>query len=83
MNMLRTTITLREDVYDELRKLAMANRMSMSDVVNAKLSNMNFGLGEEEIERKVKSNRAVFEALAKKGKPGVDVISAVREMRDK
>lgn len=82
MNMLRTTITLREDVYDELRKLAAAKRMSMSDIVNARLSNTNYGLSQEEVQKKIERAEKMLDSLASKGKPGVDVVKAVREMRD-
>lgn len=82
MNMIRTTVSLREDVYDDLRRLAVAKRMSLSGVVNAKLAGGSFSLNEREIRQKIKESREFFGRLAKKGKPGIDVTKAIREMRD-
>mgnify|MGYP001568369677 CR=1 FL=1 len=82
MNMIRTTVSLREDVYDNLRRLAAAKRMSLSGVVNAKLAGGSFPLNESEVRQKIKESREFFKRLAKSGKPGIDVTKAVREMRD-
>ena len=80
--MIRTTVSLREDVYDNLRRLAAAKRMSFSGVVNVKLAGESFSLSENEVKQKIKVSREFFKKLALKGKPGVDTTRAVREMRD-
>jgi len=80
--MIRTTVSLREDVYDNLRRLAAAKRMSFSGVVNVKLAGGSFSLSENEVKQKIKESREFFRKLAKSGKPGVDPVRAVREMRD-
>ena len=76
MNMIRTTISLREDVYENLRRLALAKRMSMSEVVNTKLS--GGGLSPEEVEKKVEADMKVFRRLARVGVKTSDVVAAVR-----
>jgi predicted CopG family antitoxin len=81
MNMIRTTISLREDVYENIRRLALAKRVSMSEVVNAKLS--GGGLSVEEIEKKVDADMEVFKRLARVGVKTSEVVAAVREFRDK
>lgn len=80
MNMIRTTVAIREDIYDSLKRLAVARRMSFNEVVNAKLAGT--GLTEEEAVKKAEDSRKVFERLAKLGKPEVDVVTAIRELRD-
>lgn len=81
MNMIRTTISLREDVYDDLRRLAAAKRMSFSGVVNAKLTGGTFFMNEDEVKQKIKESREFFRKLAK-STPKIDPVKAVREMRD-
>lgn len=49
MNMIRTTVSLREDVYDNLRRLVVAKRMSLSGIVNVKLAGGFFSLPENEV----------------------------------
>lgn len=82
MNMIRTTISLREDIYDDLRRLAAARRMSFSGVVNAKLTGGTSLMSDDEVRQKIKESREFFRKLAKSGKPNVDPVKAVREMRD-
>ena len=80
--MIRTTISLREDIYDNLRRLAAVKRMSFSGVVNAKLAGGPLALSENEVSQKIKESREFFRKLALRGKPEVDTTRAVREMRD-
>lgn len=82
MNMIRTTVSLREDVYDNLRRLAANKRMSLSGVMNIKLSGESFAMNEAEVAAKIKESRAFFRKLAKSGKSKVDTTQAIREMRD-
>lgn len=82
MNTVRTTITLREDVYDNLRRLAAVRRVSVSDVVNAKLLGRDDALTTLQIQTKIKQGREYLASLASKGQKGVDVVASVREMRD-
>ena len=79
--MIRTTVSLREDVYDNLRRLAAAKRMSFSGVVNVKLAGGSFSLSESEVKQKIKESREFFRKLAK-STPKIDPVKAVREMRD-
>jgi predicted CopG family antitoxin len=79
--MIRTTISLREDVYENVRRLALANRMSVSEVVNTKLS--GGGLSPEETEKKVEADMKVFKRLARVGVKTSEVVAAVREFRDR
>ena len=79
--MIRTTVSLREDVYDNLRRLAAAKRMSFSGVVNVKLAGESFSLSENEVKQKIKVSREFFKKLAK-STPKIDPVKAVREMRD-
>lgn len=82
MNMIRTTVSIREDVYDNLRRLAAAKRMSLSGVVNVKLAGEFLVLTEDEAEQKIKESREFLKKIAMNGKTGVDTTMAVREMRD-
>ncbi len=82
MNMIRTTVSLREDVYDDLRKLAAARRMSLSGVVNLKLAGVPFSLDKSAAKQKINESREFLKKIAMKGRPGVDTTRAVREMRD-
>lgn len=79
--MIRTTVNLREDVYDNLRRLAVAKRMSFSGVVNAKLAGGSFVLNNN-VEREIKESRKFFSMLARSGYPNVDTTKAIRKMRD-
>ena len=79
--MIRTTISLREDIYDNLRRLAAVKRMSFSGVVNAKLAGGPLALSENEVRQKIKESREFFRKLAK-STPKIDPVKAVREMRD-
>jgi predicted CopG family antitoxin len=81
MNMIRTTISLREDVYENIRRVALAKRMSMSEVVNVKLS--GGGLSPEETEKKVEADMKVFKRLASVGVKTDEVVAAVRKFRDR
>lgn len=81
MNMIRTTISLREDIYDDLRRLAAARRMSFSGVVNARLTGGTSLMNEDEVKQKIKESREFFRKLAKSTSK-TDPVKAIREMRD-
>jgi predicted CopG family antitoxin len=79
--MIRTTVAIREDVYENLKRLAFSQKKSLNEVVNIKLA--GGVVTPDEAERKVTESMALFSRLAKKGKAGVDVVAAVRELRDR
>lgn len=82
MNMIRTTISLREDLYNNLKRLALNKRVSLSGIINARLIEGNNELSKIELERKAKGARAFFAKLARKATIKIDSAQAIREMRD-
>ena len=71
---------MREDVYQNLKRLSISQGMSFNDVINSRLAGN--GLTAQEKEKKMQDSNRMFEYLAKKGKKNVDVVKAVRELRD-
>lgn len=84
MNIIRTTISLREDVYDRLRMLAATQRTSLSKVINHKLAGHQetpLSPTHEEIEKKIEETRSFFRKLSA-NTPKIDSVTAIREMRE-
>ena len=82
MNTVRTTISLEADLHRQV--LAQANNLglSMSEVVNKRLMNPNFGKSRAQIEEKIAEDRRFFRQLSHKGRK-VDLVKALREYRDR
>jgi len=80
--MIRTTISLREDKYNNLRRIAFAKRATFSGIINARLANSPIDANQDDIVRRIKVTRKLFTKLAGKGKPNIDVVKAIRKMRD-
>jgi predicted CopG family antitoxin len=81
MNTIRTTISLREDIYDRMRLLAATERTSLSKVINHKLTVNQSPDTNEDIERKIKETRDLFRKLSA-NTPKIDPVTAIREMRE-
>jgi len=81
MNMIRTTISLREDIYDQMRLLAATKRTSLSKVINHKLIGHQTSGSDEDIEKKVKETLDFFRELSA-NTPKIDSVTAIREMRE-
>lgn len=81
MQMIRTTVTLPEDFYEELRLLAYEQRRSVSSVLLEKALQKkveNFTL----IQKNIDDDIAFFRKVAKMGVQ-IDAAKAVREERDR
>lgn len=79
MNMIRTTISLREDVYDNLRRLAAVKRMSLSKVINHRLLG-HAAISTEDAKRKAWKTKDFFASLSKKT-PKIDPLEAIGQSR--
>lgn len=80
--MIRTTISLREDLYDQVRLLAAKNRTSLSKIINLKLTASPLMIeNKEDIQKKIKEVRALFRRLSA-NTPPIDSVTAIREMRE-
>lgn len=80
MNMIRTTISLPADVHEELREEAFRSRKSLGKVVAERLKGSGRILSKTE--DRAREDLDFFAALADKGKAGIDVVEAIRDMRD-
>jgi hypothetical protein len=79
MNMVRTTISLREDFYKKLRMAAAVSGKTMSEIVNNTFEERGM-VNRVDLEEKIRRSREAFAKLAKMGKP-VNMQKALAESR--
>lgn len=77
--MIRTTISLREDVYDSLRRLAAVKRTSLSKVINHRLLG-HASISTEEAIKMVRKTKDFFALMSTKT-PKIDPMEAIRQSR--
>ncbi len=81
MNTVRTTITLPEDLHEELKLLALKNKVTLSEVVESKISGRKIAKKKKKnTEEEIKKTIAFFRRIAKEGEQ-INAIEAIREAR--
>ena len=82
MSMIRTTISLQEDLHKKLMFEAVNNRKSLSAIINERLTNRRAGLSDRAVDEEIKEARAFFDKIGKMiGK--TDWKKVIREERDR
>lgn len=82
MSQIRTTISFDEDLHKQLSLVAVGLGASLSDVVNWRLTNKNYGQSTTQVQATINSDLDFFSTLAKKaGK--TNWTKLVREERDR
>lgn len=82
MNQVRTTISLDEDLHKQLSLTAISMGTTLSDLVNWRLANKNFGQNTNQIQSAINSDLDFFATLAKKaGK--TNWVKLIREERNR
>ncbi len=82
MSQVRTTISLDEDLHKQLSLSAINMGATLSDLVNWRLTNKNFGQDKTQVQAAIASDLDFFATLAKKaGK--TNWVKLVREERDR
>ena len=82
MSMIRTTISLQEDLHKKLMFEAVNNRKSLSAIINERLTNRRAGLSDRAVDEEIKEARAFFHKIGKMiGK--TDWKKVIREERDR
>lgn len=82
MNTVRTTVVFKQDLHKQLSLQAVALGISLSDLINRKLSNGNVGASKSSIQAQIENDLAFFENLGKK-MGTVNWSKAVRRERDR
>lgn len=82
MNQIRTTISLDEDLHKQLSMAAVNMGATLSDLVNWRLTNKNFGQNQTQVQAAIVSDLDFFATISKKvGKTNWGKL--VREERDR
>ena len=83
MQMVRTTISLPQDTYEQLRLQAFNQKMSMGRVIAQRLQEFTDGKpSKKEIERKLARDFVLFDEIGKHLQ-GADLLKELREDRDR
>jgi hypothetical protein len=84
MSTVRTTITLPEDLHEELKLLALKHKLSLSDVVVEKIQGRKVVRKKKKsLEKEIQDTIAFFRKVAQEGDPIKDAAKVVREERDR
>ncbi len=82
MGQIRTTISLDEDLHKQLSLSAVSMGATLSNIVNWRLANRNFGQNQAQVQAVITSDLDFFAALSKKiGK--TNWAKLIREERDR
>lgn len=81
MQMIRTTISLPEDLYSDLRLIALEERKSLNSLILEKLDRKPTKQIKS-LDNEIEETLAFFRRVAKMGKK-IDAVKAVREERDR
>lgn len=81
MLMIRTTITLPEDLYSDLRLIALEEKKSLNSLILEKLNRKPIRKAVS-LDDEIEETLAFFRKVAKMGKR-IDAVKAVREERDR
>jgi hypothetical protein len=82
MQMIRTTISLPEDVHTNFRILALQQKKTFNDVILANLLIKKRTKKNKSIDDQIASDFALFDEIARSGIK-IDAVKAVREERDR
>ncbi|MFH1863636.1 MAG: hypothetical protein ABIJ85_01810 [bacterium] len=81
MQMIRTTVSLPEDLYSDLRLIALEERKSLNSLILEKLNRKPVKQAKS-LDNEIEETLAFFRMVAKMGKK-IDAAKAVREERDR
>ena len=81
MQMIRTTVSLPEDLYSDLRLIALEERKSLNSLILEKLNRKPVKQAKS-LDNEIEETLAFFRMVAKMGKK-IDAATAVREERDR
>lgn len=82
MQTIRTTISLPEDLYEELRLLAFEEKKSLNKLLVERVTAKKKKNATLSIDEQIKQDLAFFAKVAKSGIQ-IDAVKAVREERDR
>lgn len=82
MNMIRTTVSLPEELHEEIRLLAFKNRISFSDAMLSKINGKkNYKKSQKSLDKDIERTIKFFRKIANTGTK-IDAEKAVREERE-
>jgi len=82
MQMIRTTVSLPEDLYNDLRLAAFREKKSLSRLLVEKIENKKEVKKTLSVEERVRRDFAFFDKVARSGVQ-INAVKAVREERDR
>ena len=83
MNTVRTTITLPEDLHEELKLQALKEKKSFSDVLVEKIRIKKVSYRRKSVKKEVEETIRFFRKIAQEGEPIEDAAKVVREERSR
>ena len=82
IDMIRTTVSLPEELHEEIRLLAFKNRISFSDAIVSKIIEKKTPVkSKKALNREIERTIKFFRKIAKEGAQ-IDAVKAVREERE-